>query len=103
MLSGSPNTLRKLGSIPDLRALPVEDVDGERDEDGKTGEYGGCVFEMVLATDVGVDWCACQSGLGCRFTGEWSGWFHLRGVAYNAAIPARKSRARPLPPVAEAA
>lgn len=91
--------LRELGSLPYCGTLPVEDVNRDCDQDCKTREYGGGIFELVALADVRVH---CDGVLAV--VAEYSGYrsHDSLGVAYIAAMPARKSLARPLPPVAEA-
>ena len=89
----------------DGRAFPVEDVDGDRDEDGDKSKNGGGPGEFIRTRDDFVDCSVCQYKErfweGDRTRGRRDG-RHLQGVAYMAAMPARKSRDMPLPPVAEA-
>ncbi len=44
--------LGKLAPLPDLGALPVEDVDGDGDQDGQEGQDGGRPLQPVPVADV---------------------------------------------------
>ena len=109
--------LCKLGALAKPLALPVKDVDGDGDKDGNDAEDGGGPFELeavIWSANVAVD-CALAVNIRVKaeyngqrgFEGEGQGQGgvgreggDIHGAEYNAAIPARKSRARPLPPVA---
>lgn len=50
------NLLGEFRASTDLRALEVEDVDGDGDADGKAGKDGRCVGEVFRCrSDIGVD------------------------------------------------
>ena len=47
--------LGELGALADGRALPIEDVDGDGDDEGQAGQNGARVLEVKGRADVGVD------------------------------------------------
>ena len=55
-------SLGELASGPDLRSLPIEDVDGDCHQDGQAAKNGARPLEMESATDIGVHRC-CIHGL----------------------------------------
>lgn len=63
-----------------LGAFPVEDVDGDSDEEGEAAEDGGRPFEFVFMADARVD---CGYELGRRFDercGEMTGTYRVLSI-----------------------
>ena len=93
----SVQTHGKLASLSDLWTLPVEDINWNGHEKGKTCEDRAGVFKRKFTRYLLVQRLAPKSAI---WTIE-----PLRDAptpAYMAATPAKKSRAKPFPPVAEA-
>lgn len=96
----SSQRLGEFGSLAEPLALEVEDVNRNRDEKRNNGEDRRGPFEMIFVVcpaNILVDYRSV------RIVSALHSGVHVQGVEYMAATPAKKSRARPLPPVADAA
>lgn len=92
--------LSEWGFLPDCRSFPVEDVDRNREDDSHESQKCRWPLERIGFAHVAVHW-----GVWIILRFLCLGYcyrYHLLGTEYIAATPARKSRAKPLPPVAEA-
>jgi hypothetical protein len=89
---------RKLAPGAEPLAVEVEHVDRDHEQRGEHGEDRRRPLEVETVTDVSVSVNVNASGTRGEVGGSRS--VRLHGVEYIAAMPARKSRQRPLPPVA---
>ena len=56
LLAGLLELLSEGGAGAQGGSLPVDDVDGDDKDEGDGEEDGGCDLQVVLATDVGIEW-----------------------------------------------
>lgn len=78
LLSVSTNLLGELGAGTDRRALPVEDIDGNRDAYGKTSKDSRGVSEVFgCFANIGVHYVK----VSIRVDGQQDSIKDLRGVA----------------------
>jgi hypothetical protein len=80
-------------------SLPVDDVDGDDEDEGDAKEDGVAVLQISWRFVVRANIYECQLGTFCTWGFDL---LEKNGVAGIVKTPARKSLDHPLPPVADA-